>query len=402
MKMMNRYWFYRTQPKDVCKDELKKTITLQGEQEKAVHSEFLNKFSLVVDRFYDPQIDYENLDVVLTPVNNDLENNMWDYFRFVVSRVPSRGFIGKVDKFFLRDLNSNTILGIMSLTSPLLGLGRRDEYYGVDAGMKKQLKLIRDDYNEFNPNMSTCVPLYPFGRFNGGKLIAQLTLTDEIINHYKKKYNITPFGIHTTSIYGKSIQYDRIYEFDFVGLTKGHGVVHYSGLNTQSVISKYLGRYFDITIPRNQIGKSVIGLIQKAIGLNKAKVNMGYHGMCRGIYCFRVLGDRQRLLDWVRGDYREFERKVYRYPERRDLQYHHLDVQHTKAEFWKERWFKKRWEKYGHEVKDYKIDYYIYDSDTSMEQISQTSLNEMSKFEFIERKMEHETARIPNPFDNAW
>ena len=71
------------------------------------------------------------------------------------------------------------------------------------------------------------MPLSPFG-FNttGGKLLASLAFSKEIFNYYQKKYKEPLLGIITTSINGKSIQYDRLKCLKIIGYTKGQGTVN--------------------------------------------------------------------------------------------------------------------------------------------------------------------------------
>ena len=73
--------------------------------------------------------------------------------------------------------------------------------------------------------MSTCVPLQPFGfNFTGGKLLSMLAFSKEVQDYYFNKYNEPLLGITTTSLYGKSIQYDKLKELTFIGYTKGNSV----------------------------------------------------------------------------------------------------------------------------------------------------------------------------------
>lgn len=88
-------------------------------------------------------------------------------------------------------------------------------------------------------NMSTCVPLQPFGfNFNGGKLLASLVFSQEVQEYFQQKYNEPLLGITTTSLYGKSIQYDRLECLKFVGYTKGNSVQ-----NIPSEVTKLCNQY---------------------------------------------------------------------------------------------------------------------------------------------------------------
>jgi hypothetical protein len=72
-------------------------------------------------------------------------------------------------------------------------------------------------------NLSTCVSTQPFGyNTNGGKLLTSLAFSKEVYQYVYNKYNTHIHGITTMSIYGKSIQYDRLPQLKFVGYTNGN------------------------------------------------------------------------------------------------------------------------------------------------------------------------------------
>ncbi len=104
----------------------------------------------------------------------------------------------------------------MSFSSDIYNLESRDKLIGWNVDIKNDnLKNIM--------NLSTCVSLQPFGfNYNGGKLLASLAFSKEIYKHFYKKYDDYLLGITTTSLYGKSIQYDRLKNLKYIGLTKGN------------------------------------------------------------------------------------------------------------------------------------------------------------------------------------
>ena len=108
----------------------------------------------------------------------------------------------------------------MSLSSDIKDLKDRDTYIGWDNDDKYKNKMLSRI-----TNLSTCVSLQPFGfNFNGGKLLAKLAFSKEIMDKFYEKYNEELLGIITTGLYGKSVQYDRLKELKFIGMTAGCSV----------------------------------------------------------------------------------------------------------------------------------------------------------------------------------
>lgn len=353
-KFLYRYLTFREKDMDFKREYLRKIFKdFQEKEIRSSHLDFINKFAPYVERYYDPKIDYENIEPKLALVRNKKEEEAWKYFRIVGSLVPYRGVIGKDSKYFLWDKTSNTVLGITELSSPILFLIERDKYYGITKELRDKYKNIM----EFTPNMSTCVSLYPFSMFTGGKLLTMMMATPEIFNSYNRIWKVYPFGIHTTSIYGKSIQYDRIREWKFLGYTKGYGSIHYSGINIQK-ITRWLSRYFNLPLPESEIGKSNIQLISRVLGFENLKPPLWYHGIKRGIYGFRLIDDINKLESWILGEYRNIINKKYVY---KDISYYHFDNQFNKFLFWKKRWFERRYQKYKKILNNVDYNYYIPD-----------------------------------------
>jgi hypothetical protein len=168
--------------------------------------------------------DLNNIKIKLEFANsNDKLKDLWLYYRNTTSSLPFQRdskLVGRQIYVLVKDENSNKYLGILSLSSDIKNMQNRDDYIGwsfEDRVKNKKLNYIM--------NMSTCVPLQPFGfNFTGGKLLTKLAFSQEIKNYYKELYNNELLGITTTGLYGKSIQYDRLKELKFLGYTKGNSV----------------------------------------------------------------------------------------------------------------------------------------------------------------------------------
>jgi hypothetical protein len=125
-------------------------------------------------------------------------------------------------------MQDDSLLGLIFLASPVIRLTARDEYLfpeeyrnaHLDAKGKFNYGLATKEYMD----VSVCVGAQPIAwHWNLGKLMALLapTLGDYVETRYPNdKFR----GVTTTSLWGLSVQYNRIYKF--LGYTKGHGHEH--------------------------------------------------------------------------------------------------------------------------------------------------------------------------------
>jgi len=167
--------------------------------------------------------DIIKIQIHLEFVENEKQKDIWNYYRRTVSSLKiyeNSKMLGRQIYILVKDSITDKYLGILSLTSDNYNYEDRDRYIGWSHKDKQKIHHLM--------NMSTCVPLQPFGfNFNGGKLLTSLVFSKEVLEYFNKKYNDHLLGITTTSLYGKSVQYDRLKCLKFVGYTKGntsHGV----------------------------------------------------------------------------------------------------------------------------------------------------------------------------------
>lgn len=150
---------------------------------------------------------------------------IYQYYRKKVSSLPLTGVVGRAIRILVKDSITNKYIGIMCLSSDVYNLGERDVYIKNTANITNLKE--KELYLKNIMNLSCCVPLQPFG-FNccGGKLLASLAFSKEIFDYYFLKYKEPLLAIITTSINGKSIQYDRLHFLKMIGYTKGYGSVN--------------------------------------------------------------------------------------------------------------------------------------------------------------------------------
>jgi len=187
------------------------------EHEKFRHNSEYYKNLVFVPKNID---DIKKIKIELEFAEDRSQKDIWNYYRRYVSSLKilkNSKLIGRQIHILVKDNITKKYLGIMSLSSDAYNFEVRDKYIGWNNENKKEnLKNIM--------NMSTCVSLQPFGfNFNGGKLLASLAFSKEVLNYFKEKYDYDDLlGITTTSLYGKSIQYDRLNNLKYLGNTKGH------------------------------------------------------------------------------------------------------------------------------------------------------------------------------------
>jgi hypothetical protein len=165
--------------------------------------------------------------------------------------------VGRRIKILIRDraLPNKPIIGIAALGSPIIHIPERDEFIGWDTKTRtKNLIYTMDAF--------IIGALPPYNYLLGGKLISLLLASNEVrkIYHDKYKGKVTIIekrvanslvGIFTTSLYGKSSQYNRLkYNdnllYNHIGHTKGYGTLHLSKETIQEMVKFLKSKNIDV------------------------------------------------------------------------------------------------------------------------------------------------------------
>jgi len=183
---------------------------------------------------------YEALNSKIEPVievcQSQEQHNLFRIFRYYWSS-PYSEYVGRRIRLIIRDaaVKNKPVIGIAALGSPIIHIPERDDLIGWDKETRtKNLVYLMDAY------VIGAVP--PYNLLLGGKLIAYILASNEIRKIYREKYkNCTTIiegrivkdlvGIFTTSLYGRSSQYNRLkYQdkllYQPIGETKGYGTLH--------------------------------------------------------------------------------------------------------------------------------------------------------------------------------
>jgi hypothetical protein len=150
---------------------------------------------------------------------------------------PYSEYVGRRIKLLIRDsaISNRPLIGIAALGSSIVHIPDRDRWIGWDTKVRtKNLVYTMDAY--------VLGALPPYNYLLGGKLISYILASNEVREIFSRKYKdkVTNISkrkanrlacIFTTSLYGKSSQYNRLKFNDRllyvpIGRTKGYGTLH--------------------------------------------------------------------------------------------------------------------------------------------------------------------------------
>ena len=281
------------------------------------------------------------IEVCKTPKQHDLFRILRYYWSS-----PYSEYVGRRIKLIIRDsaIPNNPIIGIAALGSPIIHIPERDNYIGWDKETRTQnINYMMDAY--------VIGALPPYNYILGGKLISYILTSNEIRNIFTKKYNTTKYdqlaGFFTTSLYGRSSQYNRL---NFknrllylpIGETKGFGTLHLTN-ETFNALNDFLKEQGIIVSNRFGSGPSwsmrVIRHAGELLGFNSN--NLLTHSFKRNIYFVPFAENSVRFLNG-------YDKK---------LKYYKQNI-NTVTKYWMSRWYQQRIknDKIIDEVKRFKRD----------------------------------------------
>ena len=142
------------------------------------------------------------------------DSQLFDAASLLWSVPVSKGF-GRRMRYLVRDHNNGKLIGIIGLTDPVFNLKPRDAWIGWDAHERAE-RLIH--------TMDAFVlgALPPYSKILGGKLVALLATSSEVVKHFRLKYghargiisekkkNPHLILLTTSSALGRSSIYNRL------------------------------------------------------------------------------------------------------------------------------------------------------------------------------------------------
>jgi hypothetical protein len=203
------------------------------------------------------------------------------------------------------------MLGLVSLGSDVTSLGVRDNYIGWTKENKFQ-----DGRLNHTTIASTIVCTQPLGyNFLGGKLVACMTTSPVVREHWKEKYGQELIAVGTTSLYGIHSQYNGIPHFKTLGESAGkvatkpddsvYDVWHqWLKENEPDEYARHTTQKDGIAGPVSGVKQRILSMIFKELGIKQSHY---MHGFKRGVY-FAMLYDNGN--EFLRNEIDESELKL--------------------------------------------------------------------------------------------
>jgi hypothetical protein len=193
-------------------------------------------FNPKYERFFakKEEIDPKKLEFELEMVSDQRASEI---FRSAMSfwSVPISAGYGRRMRFIVWDKTHGKVFGIFGLCDPVIGLKIRDDYIGWSKKQREE-RL----YNIMSAYVLGAVP--PYNELFGAKLVALAVGCKEVCQAFEEKYNgkktiirgreplAKLVAVDTMAFFGKSLIYEGLPEWQFLGYTKGMTHVHLNGL----------------------------------------------------------------------------------------------------------------------------------------------------------------------------
>ncbi len=162
---------------------------------------------------------------------------------------------------------------------------------------------------------------------NIGKLLVGIVFSKEVCDYFYQKRGHYYTCVITTSLYGKSVQYDRLPFIKLIGYTKGYGIKHFP-IYLDIKICDFYNKYIKDEI-KSKILKKMIKYKKVFQFLGHNSNHILYHGEQRGIY-----------LGYISNQSKDFLNNKCD-----TFQLDNVKSLKEIAEWWKKRWAKNRYER---------------------------------------------------------
>lgn len=212
-------------------DETKKDKILKKEELELKEGTFIHSKEYYREKVFNKWNDdfIDKLDIEIEFCETVEQRDIWNYFKTSMMTLYTKDSYLKPFKILVKDKITLKYLGIINLTPDIFSYNDRDKFIGWSNENKIERIQITDSTTQprisFLVNIQCCVGLQPVAyNTNLGKLLVAIVFSKEVIQKYKEVYGYYYAGVCTLSLYGKSIQYDRLKEIRFIGMTKGYGV----------------------------------------------------------------------------------------------------------------------------------------------------------------------------------
>lgn len=254
-----------------------------------------------------PNLIYPELELV--------SQNTWqsDLFRLATLywQIPVSHGYGRRMRFLVWDRAHGKLMGIFALGDAVFNQAARDDYIGWDHHQRREsLVNLMDAY--------VLGALPPYSQLLGGKLVASLIKTREVVEGFTERYNDSTglisgqkkraklVAVTTTSALGRSSIYNRLQLsgkkiFEPIGFTSGWGHFHFSG-KLFDELRAYLDYIDDEYADGFNFGSGPnwrIRVIRRALDCLGMDSSLMRHGFTREVFIAKIARNAEAYL---RGD----------------------------------------------------------------------------------------------------
>ncbi|WP_122467879.1 Druantia anti-phage system protein DruA [Pseudomonas viridiflava] len=261
----------------------------------------------------------DGAEIVPSLINPQIElvkGGTWqsDLFRFasLYWQIPVSEGYGRRLRFLVWDKGHNKLLGIFALGDAVFNQSARDSFIGWDHHRRSEsLVNLMDAY--------VLGALPPYSHLLGGKLVASLIRTREVVQAFEDRYvdsvgliskqkkNARLIAVTTSSALGRSSIYNRLHLqgrkiFQPIGFTSGWGHFHFSGKIFEE-LRQYLVYIDDSYARAFNFGSGPnwrLRVIRRALDRLGMDSKLARHGLAREVFIARIATNAEEVL---RGDH---------------------------------------------------------------------------------------------------
>ncbi|MET3479337.1 Druantia anti-phage system protein DruA [Variovorax atrisoli] len=238
-----------------------------------------------------------------------------DLFRFASYywRIPISEGYGRRLRFLVWDEHHQKLIGLFALGDAVFNLRARDEFIGWDHHRRVEAMV-----NLMDAYALGAVP--PYNMLLGGKLVASLIRSQDVVDIFKAKYHDSIgvisgqtkhaklVAVTTTSALGRSSLYNRLKVdhqpiFSPIGSTSGWGHFHISDELFDDLREhlRSVGHHYADSHGYGQGPNYRLRLIRKALGLLGLDPDMTKHGLVREVFFCSLASN---ALQFLRGEHK--------------------------------------------------------------------------------------------------
>lgn len=278
------------------------------------------------------EICIQKINPILIEVGDSETVKMFKYATSFWS-IPVTSGYGRRVRLIVYDNYNHKVIGIVGFCDPVIALKVRDDFIGWGPEVKN-----RKIYSMLTAYVLGAVP--PYNEILGGKLVALLATSQEVTKIIESKYktrreNFVLAAIDTFGAFGKSVIYNKLKGWHFVGYTRGLTHYHLTCNDFWEYAKEILKQHGkDDLLKLNRFGDGpnfkfrILKEVFQILGIQYNKI-MNF-GMKRGYYFHPFLTNWKEFLTGET-----------------DIPVKSVSSMEEQIEYWKKRWLKNRLKKFN-------------------------------------------------------